>query len=620
VAPKNVWLSRQLVAWLPLSVMLPLFLAFAALLAPMRYSPAVQNFVRCTTMTCGCVCCYVVLGVAVGQFCSMLFRSSILAGLFSILLSAGLMVWCVPMLFWGANWLWSVLPIPLALLLATRLRTRDWLLGRNRLRAWLAPALAFLVPAAALLTAVPLYRIHQVPDIAPGFSVETYERPMTPAEKATLDLYRQAVEALRHNLLDVSSHPLLLAGEQRALTPTEIAALDANRKAIALALRASRGTFFYPIDDNPELFEIEHLDDWLLLDTIHLENEDKLDAALDRYMAALRICGQIRACDLHGFPSMNLLEPVIYAHLRRWAARPHQTAARIRAAERLLTAAAAHDSLTAPLKLEYFYLRRILQGDRRVPFGLGSSGARPLDVGILLGLELPWERARALRLLNLQTRLEFLAAERAYGPEEPPFGISWDPESLAAWRWIERNLSGSRLAELFYGLRYELLLAPISYTWNGEDVEPWRWYPTLADRVRVLETMQNATRLVLTLEAWKLEHGRLPQRLEELVGHGLDRLPLDPYSGEAFRYLPAGLAMPVRFVPPVGWTVWAAGGVIPAQTPLIWSTGMNVRKAKFESTEGRGEQYRIRQNGETVWHMPRSDFDVWESGWPCPIP
>ena len=35
------------------------------------------------------------------------------------------------MLFWGVNWLWSVLPIPIALLAATRLRTRDWLLERN---------------------------------------------------------------------------------------------------------------------------------------------------------------------------------------------------------------------------------------------------------------------------------------------------------------------------------------------------------------------------------------------------------------------------------------------------------------------------------------------------------
>ena len=100
------------------------------------------------------------------------------------------------MLFWEVNWLWSVLPIPLALLLATRLRARDWLLERNTIRAWFWPVLAIIVPLACILTAVPLYRIYQIPDVGPGFSPEQYDRPVTAAERATMDLYRQAIEAL----------------------------------------------------------------------------------------------------------------------------------------------------------------------------------------------------------------------------------------------------------------------------------------------------------------------------------------------------------------------------------------------------------------------------------------
>ena len=74
---------------------------------------------------------YVALGISVGQFASMFLRSGFLAGFFSVLLTSLLAGWCGLMWWWHVSWLWSVLPIPLALLLATRLRTRDWLLERK---------------------------------------------------------------------------------------------------------------------------------------------------------------------------------------------------------------------------------------------------------------------------------------------------------------------------------------------------------------------------------------------------------------------------------------------------------------------------------------------------------
>jgi hypothetical protein len=621
VAAKHVWLSRQLVVWMPLVLLLPVLLALAVLLAPTAYSPQLQDYVRYTTTACACVFGYVVIGVAVGQFCSMVFRSSILAGLFTVLLSAILAAWCMSMLFWDVNWLWSVLPIPLALLLATRLRTRDWLLERNTLRAWLGPALALVVPAAALLTTVPLYRIHQVPDIAPCFSVETYERPMMAAERATMDLYRQAVQAMHRDLLDSQARPMLFGGRQLPPSQWEIGIINNNQKAIALALRASRGSFVHPIGEDPELRRIQDLGQWVVLAAVILENEGKLDAALEHYMAAIRIYAQVGSSDLHGAWSADRLEPAIYAHLRRWAARPQQTAARLLAAQRQLTKTIPRDSLTAPLKLEYLYLRRILEGDMAGTTRIISGKVTPLSVGVMLWLQLPWERARALRLLNLQTRLELLAAEQYYGAREPLLGMAFDPESLAALRWMERSFSRSRPTELFYVLRQELSLTPISYySWEGREAERRRWFSTLAETIWALETMRNATRLVLALEAWKLEHGSLPKRLEELVGHGLDRLPLDPYSGEPFRYFPAGLKLPLHPAQPLGRTGWSSGGTVPAQTPFLWSTGMNARKASFQRTKDLVEQYEIRQDPWSGWHMPRSDFDVWESGWPCPIP
>ena len=123
----------------------------------------------------------------------MFLRSPILAGIFSMLLTYLLAIWCALMLFWHVNWLWSILPIPAALLLATRLHTADWLLDRNGPRTWFRPGLALLIPAVALSIAVPLYRIYQVPVLCPDFSFKEYQGTATPQEKATIDLYLRAL-------------------------------------------------------------------------------------------------------------------------------------------------------------------------------------------------------------------------------------------------------------------------------------------------------------------------------------------------------------------------------------------------------------------------------------------
>jgi hypothetical protein len=61
-----------------------------------------------------------------------------------------------------------------------------------------------------------------------------------------------------------------------------------------------------------------------------------------------------------------------------------------------------------------------------------------------------------------------------------------------------------------------------------------------------VETHRRATRLLLVLEAWKLQHGRLPQSLDELRGTYVDRLPVDPLRGELFQYYRSGVAFSFR--------------------------------------------------------------------------
>lgn len=90
-------------------------------------------------------------------------------------------------------------PIPVVLLVATRVRTPAWLRERGGLRGWLPMGLVLAVPTAAILTAVPLYRAYEIPVVSPGFSPQEYFSPPTNEEKATMDIYREASRLVVHN-------------------------------------------------------------------------------------------------------------------------------------------------------------------------------------------------------------------------------------------------------------------------------------------------------------------------------------------------------------------------------------------------------------------------------------
>ena len=196
VRPGQIWLSRQLLLWLLAALPFAAFSAVAVtyvLLGATHFKPLDAAFLGSIVKNLVVsIASIALLGLAAGQFCSMLFRNAFLAAFFGLLLSGVLALWYGLMWLWGVNWFWSVLPIPLALLLATRLRTPHWLAERNTLRAWLPVALALAIPAVAIFTAVPSYRAYEIPAVGPGFSPDEYAQPVTAAEQSTCDLYEQA--------------------------------------------------------------------------------------------------------------------------------------------------------------------------------------------------------------------------------------------------------------------------------------------------------------------------------------------------------------------------------------------------------------------------------------------
>ena len=84
----------------------------------------------------------------------------------------------------------------------------DWISENKRWSARGKAASAVLVPALALMVAVPVYRVHQVPVESPGFDVPEYEaqiKAKLEAGLATAKMYEDAYKAYRGLELDLSS-------------------------------------------------------------------------------------------------------------------------------------------------------------------------------------------------------------------------------------------------------------------------------------------------------------------------------------------------------------------------------------------------------------------------------
>ncbi len=86
------------------------------------------------------------------------------------------------------------------------------------------------------------------------------------------------------------------------------------------------------------------------------------------------------------------------------------------------------------------------------------------------------------------------------------------------------------------------------WTHHGDD----RMHASITAHLAQLRGMA----LFLALRAYEIDHGRLPDRLDELAPAYLSRVPVDPFSGKPFGYLRSG----VPGLPAEAWAIYSVGG------------------------------------------------------------
>jgi len=199
---------------------------------------------------------------------------------------------------------------------------------------------------------------------------------------------------------------------------------------------------------------------------------------------------------------------------------------------------------------------------------------------------LPWEKARAVRQLNL-----------------------WTAEHLADCRRCEKAAAENGqliLADDDPFLRYgdgdyvaQMWVVYTQFAWSWQEVNT---------SVANGETERRATQVLLALEGWKIEHGRLPASLDKLVGPYFDALPNDPFTGRPFRYFPNGV--PIQLARHNSFNPVRESAVA-RDTPFIWSAGWELSEVANE----------LRDRRYPMGHRPIvSGDDIYQRAWIFVIP
>jgi len=523
---------------------------------------------------------------AAGQLASMLLPRAIIAAAVAVVLGLAMTLWqTLLVLSFGVAGA-ALLPFALVLIAATWVRCRDWLTERNTFAAWCKFAGALVLPSALFVCLIAAGRVWSVPSAPevpvarlrriPSEAIDTLLSYTEPSVRVPL---RRSERRPRHQLLQgvperdwarwipIEEEMRRWVKENARVLPALIELTKRPNCAMIKPSTSPLRQLSYGI--GMETVRLLNVGTFLIMSARQIEtDEGDLRAAFDCYMAALRVARHMsQNGGTTGFVAGRLLAGVAYYWLARWGAHPRQSPELLEMAITELE----RFRPTLPGPTDAADLQYALTWEARrwvyslLPqaglLGVLQLGPRVWPPGAWLLLSLPWERARERRLIRALwfAEHEYLKAYEAKPAEGYTDILAWlgtQPvttyakqyyellASAAAWRraasrGYDRRLAQLDLLPLTLGPRAVLFADVLIYT----DLDH--------------EARYRALLLTLMLLHWRLEHGRLPQRLAELEQRWGQRVPLaEPWHGLPFGYMPRSLKER-QFVTPLYWVYLA---------------------------------------------------------------
>ena len=586
VPPHCVWLSRQ-IPWLItlfVSTLILYFVRIGPTIAVAWFGMTHWDWLRTNTIgdpfglsklpniSFGIAC--VAVSYAAGQWASMFVRSGLLAGSIGVVLGGTLCAWAALMDMMHISWTWSVIPIPILLCGTTWLRAPDWIRENTSWRARTKAALIVLIPLFALLIAVPVYRVYQVPLIAPGFDPAEFAAAISSEALETGEIYhRMADRVVDEPHMNWRDNPTSIyppVNSRTNLPPGEAKWMRANAdlmpEILAASQRESCAFENCAIQDYQSPRPVSLI--WLLVCSAReFDREGKLDEALDRYLSALRVVSQFAQFSL---PSNceNMADQAhgIIGELCYWAALKGQTPERIHGAlEKLQTIDAGMLHFDDAFKVQDILERRVI-ADSLHPW---PGPRRPMFADLLWNNLMPWERYRNLRQLNWSTIASLRNLEHIQTELRSGHVLTSGSLELFQSSWHDQRFNNP----------FDAWLALNADTSSAA-----------ASKLAEFEANKRATTIILALEEYRLDKGALPNSLSDLAGHYLETVPVDPYSGKPFVYFPWGIAKPsndlerFQLMQGRGHNHPYLRPIVEVEVPCIWSTGPDLIAAEARYT------------------------------------
>lgn len=616
VSPPLVWLSKHL-ARVPVIALLLLLAAVMWLVSELfSFDQDMRWFLERHHMLWAQIAFtggFVFVSYSAGQFVGQVARSPIIATFLGCVLSGLLMFWgqLVGQLYWHDSLQTLLHPVsllaqlgpPFVLLVATWLHSRDWLEERNTLAAWSRFAASVCVPFALIYGGVGLHRMASAPKVTRPVpqlseavvSVEELRRAESSFREA-IDLYDQAWEEFRKQVSGLT----IVDRDAADLTQIESTvrqSLPAKHQIEALFHGNNhRGLLELILQDTTEiafprwvqlvrelhvrLFAetraelVKRLRDPLSTWTLRNERYSESLKRVDHIFSLLLQLQAMEAERQQHWEEVFELRLANWRRIRKIAANGDTYAKNVtlqftpQIQQQLLSSATrcrspelVRRAIRELVGVEMFWPSSQRRAEEHWAVTENTwdqsdkSGSRfPGLQGGLIGRMFPWEAWRARR-------------EFAFSACVPI--VNW--EALHAVI-VEGHTERIRLTSKD---------APIIAESDPQTLSPYvlpaemKAYEGLIGDVLRTEIQHRATIQLLALIAWRQEHGRLPDRLEELIGHTLERLPLHPLTGKPFAWVTTAEEAQTS-----GYTAWAANSRVQVWPfPFLFINSQSLRGA-----------------------------------------
>ncbi len=444
----------------------------------------------------------------------------------------------------GLPFWWTMGLLPAIFLLTGWLRTRAWLVDRNSLAAWGRVAGGLVVPLLGICCAIVVFRVVEIAPTTLPIEFQEPERPAGETLALKPSLFVAAAEALTDPPPREANDPDLHTvadGWEFADAPMRDW-VARNEPALKLALQAAQqergdfpslqwparvaGTFTVPGTFSG--VSATNLMRLLLASARKLESEDKLDAALENYVAVSRLGADLKRSNRLRTRWRVTLQDAALGALDRWAAHPKQTTALIKHAIGVFQQFEedAPSDATALLS-DWRVERSVFENNVWRGNNANEETRSAAETGFVRWC-LPWE---LLRLQRLQDAM---------------FARALDGVQL-----VERQLRDRRFVDLD-SHAFEVWQTP--WRWERMSFGPPYDSPNGGDWMQIPVWIVNQAAMArMHFLAWaamdyRREHHSLPATLSQLIPVYFSALPIDPWTGRGFQYEPNGVPVPLRTV------------------------------------------------------------------------